>query len=124
VVSHDLGLAWNIADRVAVMYLGRIVEVGTVEEVLLAPKHPYTKALLSVVSAEGARDERPVLLQGEPPDPTAVPGGCRFHPRCPVWAGLDAAGREQAGCDRRTLPVLDANPPAGGQAACHLASTS
>ncbi|MER6333172.1 ABC transporter ATP-binding protein [Streptomyces sp. NPDC001034] len=124
VVSHDLGLAWNIADRVAVMYLGRIVEVGTVEEVLLAPTHPYTKALLSVVSAEGGRGERPQLLQGEPPDPTAVPGGCRFHPRCPVWAGLDTAGRAEAGCDRRTLPVLPAQAPAGGQAACHLASAS
>ncbi|MFE0516457.1 ABC transporter ATP-binding protein, partial [Streptomyces sp. NPDC058964] len=109
VVSHDLGLAWNIADRVAVMYLGRIVEVGTVEEVLLTPKHPYTKALLSVVSAQGGRGERrPQLLQGEPPDPTDVPEGCRFHPRCPVWAGLDTAGRAETGCDRRTLPILPA----------------
>ncbi len=124
VVSHDLGLAWNIADRVAVMYLGRIVEVGTVEEVLLAPKHPYTKALLSVVSAEGGRGERPQLLQGEPPDPTDVPGGCRFHPRCPVWA-LPRRGGPRGGGLR---PADAAGPAAcrrrGGRAACHLASAS
>ena len=120
VVSHDLGLAWNIADRVAVMYLGRIVEVGTVEEVLLRPQHPYTRALLSVLP-EAGRPGRPVLLQGEPPDPTAVPGGCRFHPRCPLWAGLDAPARAAAGCDRRELPVLSGDPVPGGLVSCHLA---
>ncbi|MFD6416151.1 ABC transporter ATP-binding protein [Streptomyces sp. NPDC060194] len=136
VVSHDLGLAWNIADRVAVMYLGRVVEVGTVEEVLLDPQHPYTKALLSVLPEGGARGRRPVLLAGEPPDPTAVPGGCRFHPRCPAYAALDAAGRTAAGCDRRSLPVLGdgagdgavegagaaqgSGAAKGGRAACHL----
>src|SRR6201999_1308921 len=88
VVTHDLGLAWNIADRIAIMYLGRIVELGTTEEVLAHPKHPYTRALLSVVG-EGTRSSRtkPVLLQGEPPDPTRIPGGCRFHPRCPAFSG-------------------------------------
>ncbi|WP_377273545.1 ABC transporter ATP-binding protein [Peterkaempfera sp. SMS 1(5)a] len=123
VVSHDLGLAWNIADRVAVMYLGRVVEIGTVEEVLLEPKHPYTQALLSVVPQAGRR-ERSTLLQGEPPDPTAVPGGCRFHPRCPLWAALDGPGREAAGCDRRELPVLSGDPAVGRQVACHLAAES
>ncbi|WP_406506060.1 ABC transporter ATP-binding protein [Streptomyces sp. NBC_01602] len=118
VVSHDLGLAWNIADRVAVMYLGRIVEVGTVEEVLLHPKHPYTKALLSVLP-EAGRDQRPTVLTGEPPDPTRIPSGCRFHPRCPLWPELEGAERAVAGCDRRELPVLTADP-APAQAACHL----
>ncbi|MCA1219204.1 ABC transporter ATP-binding protein [Streptomyces sp. 8L] len=116
VVSHDLGLAWNIADRVAVMYLGRVVEQGTVEEVLLRPQHPYTRALLSVVPT-GAEDWHPTLLTGEPPDPTAIPGGCRFHPRCPRWAGAPPAVRASGACDRRELPVL---APDTSAAACHL----
>ncbi|MEP7060576.1 MAG: ABC transporter ATP-binding protein [Actinomycetota bacterium] len=84
VVTHDLGLAWTIADRVAVMYLGRIVEIGPAEEVLLRPKHPYTQALLDVVPEAGGL-ERPIL-KGETPDPTRIPEGCRFHTRCPVVA--------------------------------------
>jgi oligopeptide/dipeptide ABC transporter ATP-binding protein len=116
VVTHDLGLAWNIADRVAVMYLGRIVEQGPTEELLANPKHPYTRALLSVVP-EIDRVE-PVVLTGEPPDPTKVPEGCRFHPRCPVVASGEAArlGIEER-CRTQQLPVL----PAGGghSAACH-----
>ncbi len=89
VITHDLGLAWNIADRIAVMYLGRIVEVGRTEDVLEAPLHPYTRALLSVVP-EIERLE-PVVLAGEVPDPTRIPSGCRFHPRCPALAGGSAA---------------------------------
>ena len=87
-VTHDLGLAWNIADRVAVMYLGRIVEVGPTEDVLRAPKHPYTQALLSVVpEIEGMEQQ---ILTGETPDPSRVPSGCRFHPRCPLVASGEA----------------------------------
>lgn len=82
VVTHDLGLAWNIADRVAVMYLGRIVEVGPTPDVLQSPQHPYTQALLSVVPDVG-RSEK-IVLTGEAPDPARIPSGCRFHPRCPV----------------------------------------
>ena len=82
IVTHDLGLAWTVADRVAVMYLGRIVEIGPAADVLLRPQHPYTKALLDVVPEAGGI-ERPILT-GETPDPTRIPGGCRFHPRCPV----------------------------------------
>ena len=89
IVTHDLGLAWTIADRVAVMYLGRVVEIGPTEEVLQHPRHPYTKALLNVVPEVGGVD-RPILI-GEPPDPTDIPKGCRFHPRCPVVA----SGRAQ-----------------------------
>jgi oligopeptide/dipeptide ABC transporter ATP-binding protein len=118
VVSHDLGLAWNIADRVAVMYLGRVVEQGTVEDVLLRPQHPYTQALLSVVPGAAA-DWKPKLLAGEPPDPTAIPSGCRFHPRCGRWAAAPPEQRAAAGCDRRTLPVLSADSVAQ-PAACHL----
>ena len=87
-VTHDLGLAWNIADRIAVMYLGRIVEVGEAEEVLANPQHPYTKALLSVVP-EMERVEQQILT-GETPDPSRIPVGCRFHPRCPLVASGEA----------------------------------
>ncbi|MEQ6900800.1 ABC transporter ATP-binding protein [Nocardioides sp. YIM 152588] len=115
VVTHDLGLAWNIADRTAVMYLGRIVEAGPTEELLTNPQHPYTKALLSVVP-ETDRVE-PVVLQGEIPDPTRIPGGCRFHPRCPELAsGAAAAAGVDVDCRRALLPVL----PASGGCACHL----
>jgi peptide/nickel transport system ATP-binding protein len=89
VVTHDLGLAWNIADRIAVMYLGRIVEEGPTEELLSDPKHPYTHALLSVVP-EIERMEQQILV-GEAPDPTRIPSGCRFHPRCPLVASGEAA---------------------------------
>jgi peptide/nickel transport system ATP-binding protein len=82
VVTHDLGLAWNIADRVAVMYLGRIVETGPTESLLGNPRHPYTRALLSVVPE--TREMEQQILTGEIPDPTRVPNGCRFHPRCPL----------------------------------------
>jgi peptide/nickel transport system ATP-binding protein len=82
VVTHDLGLAWNIADRVAVMYLGRIVETGPTEQILESPRHPYTRALLSVVPE--TREMEQQILTGEIPDPTRIPGGCRFHPRCPL----------------------------------------
>ncbi|MFI6103925.1 ABC transporter ATP-binding protein [Streptomyces sp. NPDC051310] len=116
VVTHDLGLAWNIADRVAVMYLGRIVETGTVEEVLSAPRHPYTQALLSVLPESPTP---PVVLTGEPPDPSRIPPGCRFHARCQVLASGEAsrAGVADA-CRTRDLPVL---PGAGRGAACHWA---
>jgi oligopeptide/dipeptide ABC transporter ATP-binding protein len=117
VVTHDLGLAWNIADRIAVMYLGRIVEIGTTEDVLERPQHPYTRALLSVVP-EIAHVEA-VVLTGEPPDPTRIPGGCRFHPRCPALAsGVAAAAGVDTRCREELLPVL---PSTGGhQAACFL----
>ncbi len=117
VVTHDLGLAWNIADRIAVMYLGRVVECGSTEEVLEAPRHPYTQALLSVVP-EIERLE-PVVLTGEIPDPTRIPGGCRFHPRCPALADGSA---ERAGVAEqcRTQP-LDPLPATGAhRVACHL----
>ncbi|MEU1170309.1 ABC transporter ATP-binding protein [Streptomyces microflavus] len=118
VVTHDLGLAWNIADRVAVMYLGRIVETGPVEQLLTAPQHPYTRALLSVLpEAEG----EPVVLTGEPPDPSKVPSGCRFHVRCQVLASGEAerAGVAEA-CRTVDLPVL--NGGAETQVACHWAA--
>ncbi|MFE9768551.1 ABC transporter ATP-binding protein [Streptomyces sp. NPDC005808] len=117
VVTHDLGLAWNIADRVAVMYLGRIVETGEVEQVLTAPQHPYTQALLSVLP-EAPGD--PVVLTGEPPDPSRIPSGCRFHARCQILASGEA---ERAGvadaCRGQDLEVLGGG--ATTQVACHWA---
>jgi oligopeptide/dipeptide ABC transporter ATP-binding protein len=117
VVTHDLGLAWNIADRTAVMYLGRIVEAGPTEEVLASPKHPYTQALLSVVP-EMDRLE-PVVLEGEVPDPSRIPSGCRFHPRCPALAsGASAAAGVEEACRTLRLAVLPASE--GHRCACHL----
>lgn len=118
VVSHDLGLAWNIADRVAVMYLGRIVEFGTVEEVLVTPKHPYTKALLSVLPG-ALGDREPTLLTGEPPDPTVIPSGCRFHPRCPALGALETADPRREWCMHRDLIPLVPEAERH-QASCHL----
>jgi oligopeptide/dipeptide ABC transporter ATP-binding protein len=89
VVTHDLGLAWNVADRVAVMYLGRIVEDAPAEQLLTAPQHPYTRALLSVVPETKHMEAQ--ILKGEAPDPTRIPPGCRFHPRCPLVESGEAA---------------------------------
>lgn len=84
-ITHDLGTVGYFADRIAVMYLGRIVEVGPTAAVLTNPRHPYTKALLSVVPVPNPRLRRErVILQGETPNPIHLPSGCRFHPRCPI----------------------------------------
>ncbi len=120
-ITHDLGLAWNIADRVAVMYLGRIVELGPTETVLEAPQHPYTKALLSVVPE--TKRMRQQILTGEPPDPKAIPAGCRFRPRCPLAQSGEA---ERLGI----LPRCETEDPAlrdvgeGHAAACHAVTPS
>ncbi len=107
VVTHDLGLAWNIADRIAVMYLGRVVECGTTEEVLEPPRHPYTQALLSVVPE--IEQLEPVVLTGEIPDPSRIPAGCRFHPRCPALAD-GAAERGRASPRPAAVEPLDVLP--------------
>ena len=84
-ITHDLSTVAYFADKIAVMYLGRIVEIGSAREVLGNTQHPYTKALLSVVPVPNPRLRREhVILQGETPNPINLPTGCRFHPRCPV----------------------------------------
>jgi oligopeptide/dipeptide ABC transporter ATP-binding protein len=84
-ITHDLSTAAHFADKIAVMYLGRIVEQGTTSEVVRNPQHPYTKALLSVVPKRDPRARSaPQILTGETPNPVEVPQGCRFHPRCPL----------------------------------------
>lgn len=115
IVTHDLGVAWNVADRIAVMYLGRIVESGPVEDVLTTPKHPYTKALLDALPHTGDPRELP----GEMPDPTAVPAGCRFHPRCPALISGAAAPVAE---DCRTTPLAVLPADHDHRVACHLAA--
>ena len=84
-ITHDLSTAAHFADRICVMYLGRIVEEGPAKEVVRNPQHPYTKALISVVPKRDPRQQtEPQILQGETPNPVHVPAGCRFHPRCPI----------------------------------------
>jgi oligopeptide/dipeptide ABC transporter ATP-binding protein len=111
-ITHDLATARLLCDRVAVMYLGRVVEVGPAATVLAEPKHPYTKALLEAVprvDPAAAGRPRPVL-PGEVPDATDIPGGCRFHPRCP--AAFEPCGAD--GIDPVLGPVEDVD------VACHL----
>jgi oligopeptide/dipeptide ABC transporter ATP-binding protein len=87
-ITHDLSLAWVLADRIAVMYLGKIMEIGPADLVIKTPRHPYTSALISVAPspeppAAGARAKRTILV-GETPDASAIPTGCRFRTRCPL----------------------------------------
>jgi oligopeptide/dipeptide ABC transporter ATP-binding protein len=113
-IAHDLSVVERVSDRVAVMYLGKVVEVGTVEELYSRPRHPYTNALLSAVPeadpAAADRRER-IVLAGDVPSPIAPPSGCRFHPRCPK------AGE---GCQTEE-PALEvkAGDPRAHTAACH-----
>jgi oligopeptide/dipeptide ABC transporter ATP-binding protein len=112
-ITHDLSTAVRFAQRIAVMYLGRIVEEGPAAEVVRNPQHPYTKALLSVVPRRDPRDRRrPQILRGETPDAVAVPSGCRFHPRCPL---------AEPRCSEED-PALEspAGAAAGHRAACLL----
>ena len=93
-ITHDLSLAWIVADRIAVVYLGRIVEIGPSAQVIAHPKHPYTRALVSVIPVPeaGAAAEQ-ILLSGETPSARNVPSGCRFHPRCWRYDTLDRPER-------------------------------
>jgi oligopeptide/dipeptide ABC transporter ATP-binding protein len=109
-ITHDLSTVAAYADRIAVMYLGRIVEIGSTPGVLAKPSHPYTNALLSVVPVpDPTRRRKPVILPGEAPDAAFIPSGCRFHPRCPVAFDL---------CPTIDPPLYEAEP--GHYAACLL----
>jgi len=114
-ITHDLGLAWVLADRIAVMYLGKIVETGTAEQVIGHPMHPYTQALISVVPSPDPRKKVDrVILKGERPDPVNIPAGCRFHPRCPLafercgWTADEVVDELQSLRGRGMLPEIEA----------------
>ena len=110
-ITHDLSTAARFADRIAVMYLGRIVEEGPAHEIVENAQHPYTRALLSVVPRRDPRDRQPQqILRGETPDAVRIPPGCRFHPRCPLMI---------EDC-RRVDPPLE--PPAAARVAGHRAA--
>ncbi len=111
-VAHDLAVVRWMSRRVAVMYLGRLVEVATSEAIWDAPKHPYTKALLSAIPSIDRDAPRPrIVLEGDAPSPIAPPSGCHFHPRCPIARkGL---------CDRDSPALIE--KAAGHHVACHLA---
>ncbi|MGH9041717.1 MAG: oligopeptide/dipeptide ABC transporter ATP-binding protein, partial [Acidimicrobiia bacterium] len=119
-VAHDLSVVRHIADRVAVMYLGRIAEIGTTRAVFNTPSHPYTQALLSAVPIPDPvreRTRRRIILEGDQPSPSDPPSGCRFRTRCPLFARLD---------DERRQACLNIDPdpyPQGDDhaAACHYA---
>lgn len=102
-ISHDLSVVRLIADRIAVMYLGRIVEVGNTAEVWADPRHPYTRALLQAIPRPDGMGVLPAELPGDVPDPANPPAGCRFHPRCPV-----------------AMDVCREKEPAPGPVACWL----
>jgi oligopeptide/dipeptide ABC transporter ATP-binding protein len=83
-ISHDLSIVRRISDRVAVMYLGKIVEIGTVDQIWNNPSHPYTRALISAIPHADGSSFMPQDLPGDVPNPLSPPDGCRFHPRCPL----------------------------------------
>lgn len=112
-VSHDLSVVRHVADRIAVMYLGRIVELSDRDELYAAPKHPYTKALLSAVPIPDPQIEKKrhrIILSGDLPSPINIPSGCRFHTRCPMAQSI---------C-REVDPVFEAKEGREHYAACHF----
>jgi oligopeptide/dipeptide ABC transporter ATP-binding protein len=110
-ISHDLRVVEYVSDRVAVMYLGRIVEIGPTEEVCRRPRHPYTHALLSAIPVLDSNERRArIVLQGDVPSPIDPPSGCRFHPRCPR-AVPDP-------CSRQAPELSEGNPGGRHQVAC------
>ena len=112
-ISHDLKIVQHVCDRVAVMYLGRIVELAEAKTLYREPKHPYTQALLSAVPRVDPKNKRErIILQGDVPSPLAPPPGCAFHPRCPVKNKPEACFKEVP-----KLRVLSN----GSRAACHVA---
>ena len=115
-VTHDLGIVAEIADRVAVMYAGRIVEMSTVDDIFYRPSHPYTKGLLDSIPIITDEDAELRSIAGQPPTVANRPSGCAFHPRC-------ALGFDNAEC-RTVVPALENKDFDGGLVACHLAELS
>jgi oligopeptide/dipeptide ABC transporter ATP-binding protein len=120
-ITHDIGTAWALCDRVAVMYLGRIVELGSAADVLERPQHPYTQGLVAVTPSTRPRPaySSAALLQGEAPDASQIPSGCRFHPRCPrarERCAVEDVSLRPSGASGQTAacwyPGAEALPPA------------
>lgn len=109
-ITHDIALSRHICSRIAVMYLGKIVELGTAEEIVYEPLHPYTNALITAVPRSDPKAKRSeAVLKGEIPSPVNPPSGCRFHTRCPEYLGEI--------CKKREPPIIDAG--GGHLVACH-----
>jgi oligopeptide/dipeptide ABC transporter ATP-binding protein len=116
-ISHDLGVVRHVSDRIAVMYLGHVVEVAGADELYEDPKHPYTAALLSAVPKghRGTARER-IILTGDVPSPADPPTGCPFHPRCPKARMLGGDGGVPENCRTEMPPLADVG--GGHEAAC------
>ena len=116
-ISHNLSVVEYFSDRIGVMYLGKLAEVGTVEELYRNPRHPYTVALLSAIPDPDPRKRRKrLVLKGDVPSPAAPPSGCRFHTRC--WLRERLGNPEQCATTEPALRVLD---DTGHRSACHFA---
>lgn len=123
-VAHNLSVVRHISSRVAVMYLGRIVESGDTEDVFEHPLHPYTQALISAVPVPDPKAERTrqrIVLQGEVPSPTETFEGCPFMGRCPLMPKLSAEQQARCRGERPALRPYDTSRPSGHQVACHFA---
>lgn len=125
-VTHDLGVACEVADQVAVMYAGRFVETGSIEDIMGRPAHPYTQGLLNSTVSEGKRDQELASIPGAPPDLTALPPGCSFAPRCSQRTSACDRGvpglRGGAGHQTRCIVSPDALPHAGTESALSAAA--
>ncbi len=111
-ISHDLSVVEHICDRVAVMYLGKIVEIGDRKDIFENPKHPYTQALISAAPIADPRKTRDaILLEGDVPSPIEPPSGCSFHPRCPIAEDI---------CKEVMPKLINIDGITGQRAACHM----
>jgi oligopeptide transport system ATP-binding protein len=114
-ISHNLAVVRHLCDRVAVMYMGRIIEVAPTEELFRNPRHPYTAGLLAAIPRMAARDEEAPAVRGDPPSPLRLPTGCRFRTRCPI---------AQPVCAERDPALAFADTDPEHSAACHFAWTT